>query len=62
MSNQISRRGVTIENAKRAIRSAIGKLVNKIADRKGRSASVTTVEYSMLRLEGQDELDLYVDI
>lgn len=52
MSNQLSRRDITIENAKRALGSVIGKVVNKSADRKRRSASVTTVEHSMHRLEG----------
>lgn len=59
MSYQVSRKRVTIGNAKLALRRVIGNLINESADRKRRFASVTTVEHRMLRLERQDDLELY---
>lgn len=62
MSNQVSRERITIRNAKPALRRVIGNLFNESADRKRRFFSVTTVEHRMLRLERQDDLELYVGI
>lgn len=62
MSNQVSRKRITIRNAKPALRRVIGNLCNESADRKRRFFSVMTVEHRMLRLERQDDLELYAGI